>query len=51
MAANGNGDDGPPPAGVGKFVHVTQRMKVNGVSDDALRLYLFPYSLQHRAAE
>ncbi|GJT06525.1 reverse transcriptase domain-containing protein [Tanacetum coccineum] len=26
-------------------------MKVNGVSDDALRLYLFPYSLQHRAAE
>ncbi|GKA20326.1 reverse transcriptase domain-containing protein [Tanacetum coccineum] len=26
-------------------------MKVNGVSDDDLRLYLFPYSLQHRAAE
>ncbi|GJZ11361.1 reverse transcriptase domain-containing protein [Tanacetum coccineum] len=26
-------------------------MKVNGVSDDALRLYLFPYSSQHRAAE
>ncbi|GKC07531.1 reverse transcriptase domain-containing protein [Tanacetum coccineum] len=26
-------------------------MKVNGVSDDVLRLYLFPYSLQHRAAE
>nr|GEW84236.1 reverse transcriptase domain-containing protein [Tanacetum cinerariifolium] len=26
-------------------------MKVNGVSDDALRLYLFPYSLQHRTAE
>ncbi|GJR43737.1 reverse transcriptase domain-containing protein [Tanacetum coccineum] len=113
MAANGNGDDGPPPAGAGlpvpdlrtmeelcqpslngrggpiapiaiqatnfglkndmiqqvqnscpfrgpgddankhldKFLHVTQSMKVNGVSDDALRLYLFPYSLQHRAAE
>ncbi|GJR44472.1 reverse transcriptase domain-containing protein [Tanacetum coccineum] len=109
MAANGNGDDGPPPAGGGlpvpnlrtmeelcqptlndqggtncpdcnqatnfglkndmiqqcpfrgpgndankhldKFLHVTQSMKVNGVSDDALRLYLFPYSLQHRAAE
>ncbi|GJY32593.1 reverse transcriptase domain-containing protein [Tanacetum coccineum] len=34
-----------------KFLHVTQSMKVNGVSDDALRLYLFPYSLQHRAAE
>nr|GEV85896.1 reverse transcriptase domain-containing protein [Tanacetum cinerariifolium] len=26
-------------------------MKVNGVSDDALRLYLFPYSLQHCVAE
>ncbi|GJT97291.1 reverse transcriptase domain-containing protein [Tanacetum coccineum] len=34
-----------------KFLHVTQSMKVNGVSDDALCLYLFPYSLQHRAAE
>ncbi|GJR68742.1 hypothetical protein Tco_0014807 [Tanacetum coccineum] len=34
-----------------KFLHVTQSMKVNGVADDALRLYLFPYSLQHRAAE
>ncbi|GJU15796.1 reverse transcriptase domain-containing protein [Tanacetum coccineum] len=34
-----------------KFLHVTQSMKVNGISDDALRLYLFPYSLQHRAAE
>ncbi|GJX01905.1 reverse transcriptase domain-containing protein [Tanacetum coccineum] len=113
MAANGNGDDGLPPAGGGlpvpdlrtmeelcqpslngqggpiapiaiqatnfglkndmiqqvqnscpfrgpgddankhldKFLHVTQSMKVNGVSDDALRLYLFPCSLQHRAAE
>ncbi|GKE26461.1 hypothetical protein Tco_1441845, partial [Tanacetum coccineum] len=27
-----------------KFLHVTQSMKVNGVSDDALRLHLFPYS-------
>ncbi|GKA86579.1 hypothetical protein Tco_0808290 [Tanacetum coccineum] len=34
-----------------KFWHVTQSMKVNRVSDDALRLYLFPYSLQHRAAK
>ncbi|GJZ35019.1 reverse transcriptase domain-containing protein [Tanacetum coccineum] len=34
-----------------KFLHVTQSMKVNGVSDDALRLYLFPYSLQHSATE
>ncbi|GJT59231.1 reverse transcriptase domain-containing protein [Tanacetum coccineum] len=113
MAANGNGDDGLPPAGAGlpvpdlrtmeelcqptldgrggpiapiaiqatnfglkngmiqqvqnscpfrrpgddankhldKFLHVTQSMKVNGVSDDALCLYLFPYSLKHRAAK
>ncbi|GKC23289.1 hypothetical protein Tco_1025439 [Tanacetum coccineum] len=34
-----------------KFLHVTQSMKVNGVSDDALRLHLFPYSLQDRAIE
>ncbi|GKE76945.1 reverse transcriptase domain-containing protein, partial [Tanacetum coccineum] len=80
MAANGNGDDGLPPAATNfglkndmiqqvqnscpfhgpgddankhldKFLHVTQSMKVNGVFDDALCLYLFPYSLQHRAAE
>nr|GEZ16978.1 hypothetical protein [Tanacetum cinerariifolium] len=25
-----------------KFLHVTQSIKVNGVTDDALRLYLFP---------
>nr|GEV53481.1 reverse transcriptase domain-containing protein [Tanacetum cinerariifolium] len=30
-----------------KFLHVTQSIKVNGVSDDALRLYLFPHSLKH----
>ncbi|GKB51431.1 hypothetical protein Tco_0902184 [Tanacetum coccineum] len=34
-----------------KFLHVTQRIKVNGVSDDALHLHLFPYSLQDRATE
>ncbi|GKD01780.1 reverse transcriptase domain-containing protein [Tanacetum coccineum] len=34
-----------------KFLHVTQSMKVNRVSDDALHLHLFPYSLQDRAAE
>nr|GEY52572.1 reverse transcriptase domain-containing protein [Tanacetum cinerariifolium] len=33
-----------------KFLHVTQSIKVNGVTDDALRLYLFPYSLTHHAA-
>ena len=32
-----------------KFITVTQSMKQNGVSDDALRLYLFPYSLTHHA--
>nr|GEU99625.1 reverse transcriptase domain-containing protein [Tanacetum cinerariifolium] len=33
-----------------KFLHVTQSIKVNGVTDDALRLYLFPHSLTHHAA-
>nr|GFC28482.1 reverse transcriptase domain-containing protein [Tanacetum cinerariifolium] len=32
-----------------KFVHVTQSIIVNGVTDDALRLYLFHYSLTHHA--
>nr|GEU97832.1 reverse transcriptase domain-containing protein [Tanacetum cinerariifolium]GEV20835.1 reverse transcriptase domain-containing protein [Tanacetum cinerariifolium] len=32
-----------------KFLHVTQSMKVNGVMDDALCLYLFPHSLTHHA--
>nr|GEW47887.1 reverse transcriptase domain-containing protein [Tanacetum cinerariifolium] len=32
-----------------KFLHVTQSIKVNGVSDDALCLYLFPHSLTHHA--
>nr|GEU78584.1 hypothetical protein [Tanacetum cinerariifolium] len=32
-----------------KFLHVTQRIKVNGVTDDALRLYLFPHSFTHHA--
>ncbi|GKB61551.1 hypothetical protein Tco_0917737 [Tanacetum coccineum] len=30
-----------------KFLTITQSMKQNGVTDDALRLYLFPYSLTH----
>nr|GEZ30724.1 reverse transcriptase domain-containing protein [Tanacetum cinerariifolium] len=30
-----------------KFLHVTQSVKVNGVTDDALCLYLFPHSLTH----
>nr|GEW44143.1 reverse transcriptase domain-containing protein [Tanacetum cinerariifolium]GEX71913.1 reverse transcriptase domain-containing protein [Tanacetum cinerariifolium] len=32
-----------------KFLHVSQGIKVNGVTDDALRLYLFPHSLTHHA--
>nr|GEX51858.1 reverse transcriptase domain-containing protein [Tanacetum cinerariifolium] len=32
-----------------KFLHATQSIKVNGVTDDALRLYLFPHSLTHHA--
>nr|GEU55156.1 hypothetical protein [Tanacetum cinerariifolium] len=32
-----------------KFLHVTQSIKVNGVTDDALHLYLFPFSLTHHA--
>ncbi|GJV61469.1 hypothetical protein Tco_1467569 [Tanacetum coccineum] len=32
-----------------KFLTITQSMKQNGVIDDALRLYLFPYSLTHHA--
>nr|GEX57259.1 reverse transcriptase domain-containing protein [Tanacetum cinerariifolium] len=32
-----------------KFLHVTQSIKVNGVTYDALHLYLFPHSLTHHA--
>nr|GFA34334.1 reverse transcriptase domain-containing protein [Tanacetum cinerariifolium] len=32
-----------------KFLHVTQSIKVNEVTDDSLRLYLFPLSLTHHA--
>nr|GEV89707.1 reverse transcriptase domain-containing protein [Tanacetum cinerariifolium] len=32
-----------------KFLTVTQSMKQNGVPDDSLRLFLFPYSLTHHA--
>nr|GEV82763.1 reverse transcriptase domain-containing protein [Tanacetum cinerariifolium] len=32
---------------INKFLKITQHMKQNGVSDDALRLSLFPYSLTH----
>nr|GEW56591.1 reverse transcriptase domain-containing protein [Tanacetum cinerariifolium] len=32
-----------------KFLHVTQSIKVNGFTDDALRLHLYPHSLTHHA--
>nr|GEU29629.1 ribonuclease H-like domain-containing protein [Tanacetum cinerariifolium] len=32
-----------------KFLTITKSMKQNGVTDDALRLYLFPCSLTHHA--
>ncbi|GJV65341.1 reverse transcriptase domain-containing protein [Tanacetum coccineum] len=34
---------------IDKFLEITQHMKQNGVSDDALCLSLFPYSLMHHA--
>nr|GEW31957.1 reverse transcriptase domain-containing protein [Tanacetum cinerariifolium] len=34
---------------LGKFLHATQSIKVNGVINDALCLYLFPHSLTHHA--
>ncbi|GJU65222.1 hypothetical protein Tco_1247057 [Tanacetum coccineum] len=34
---------------IDKFLEITQHMKQNGVSNDALRLSLFPYSLTHHA--
>nr|GEU74227.1 DNA-directed DNA polymerase [Tanacetum cinerariifolium] len=36
---------------IDKFLEITQHMKQNGVSDDALRLFLFPYSLTHHAID
>nr|GEV40310.1 reverse transcriptase domain-containing protein [Tanacetum cinerariifolium] len=52
MATNGNGDNQPPPEGGDLPVPDLQMMediKVNGVTGDALRLYLFPHSLTHHA--
>ncbi|GKA13439.1 reverse transcriptase domain-containing protein, partial [Tanacetum coccineum] len=33
-----------------KFLHVTQSIKLNGVTDDTIQLYLFPHSLTHHAS-
>nr|GFA87907.1 reverse transcriptase domain-containing protein [Tanacetum cinerariifolium] len=60
MAAEGNGDlpnsckfhglsGDDANKHLDKFLHVTQSIKVNGVIDDAHRLYFFPYSLTHHA--
>nr|GEZ93096.1 reverse transcriptase domain-containing protein [Tanacetum cinerariifolium] len=63
MATNGNGDPPVPDLQtmkellpgddankhLDKFLHVTQSIKVNGVTDDVLRLYLFSHSLTHHA--
>nr|GEW44731.1 reverse transcriptase domain-containing protein [Tanacetum cinerariifolium] len=42
-----NGDDANKH--LDKFLHVTQSIKVNGVTYDALHLYLFSHSLTHHA--
>nr|GEV41545.1 reverse transcriptase domain-containing protein [Tanacetum cinerariifolium] len=42
-----NGDDAKKH--LDKFLHVTQSIKVNGVTDDAFHLYLFPHSVTHHA--
>ncbi|GJZ68934.1 reverse transcriptase domain-containing protein [Tanacetum coccineum] len=61
MAANENGDDGNtsawrwlyqfrrPPNDGGVVPADFECIKVNGVTDDVLRLYLFPHSLTHHA--
>nr|GEV79888.1 reverse transcriptase domain-containing protein [Tanacetum cinerariifolium] len=45
---NGRGDDANKH--LDKFLHVTQSIKVNGVTDEALHLYLFLDSLTHHTA-
>nr|GEU99121.1 reverse transcriptase domain-containing protein [Tanacetum cinerariifolium] len=47
LSLNGRGNDANKH--LDKFLHVTQSIKVNGVTDDALRLYLFPHSLTNHA--
>ncbi|GJU13276.1 reverse transcriptase domain-containing protein [Tanacetum coccineum] len=53
MAANRAGNDGPPLEGGDGLpvpdLRTMEDIKVNGVIDDALRLYLFPHSLTHHA--
>nr|GEW49375.1 reverse transcriptase domain-containing protein [Tanacetum cinerariifolium] len=56
MATNENGDDVPPARGddipapdLRTYNFEWPGIKVNGVTDNALRLYLFPHSLTHHA--
>nr|GEX45179.1 reverse transcriptase domain-containing protein [Tanacetum cinerariifolium] len=58
MATNGNGDlptselwrsCDDANKHLDKFLYVTQSIIVNGVTDDALHLYVFPHSLTHHA--
>nr|GEU70567.1 reverse transcriptase domain-containing protein [Tanacetum cinerariifolium] len=53
MATNGNGENQPLPEGgdlpVPDLRIMKELIKVNGVTVDALRLYLFPHSLKHHA--
>nr|GFD12393.1 hypothetical protein [Tanacetum cinerariifolium] len=44
---NGRGNDANKH--LDKFLHVTQSIKVNGVTDDALHLYLFSHYLTYHA--
>nr|GEU66820.1 reverse transcriptase domain-containing protein [Tanacetum cinerariifolium] len=47
LSLNGRGDDANKH--LDKFLHVTQSIKVNGVTDDVFHLYLFPHSMTHHA--
>nr|GEV10133.1 reverse transcriptase domain-containing protein [Tanacetum cinerariifolium] len=56
MAINRNDDGVPPPEGPVLYLRTREELcqptlngRVNGVTDDALRLYLFPHPLTHHA--
>ena len=41
--------DEDPNAHIASFIEICDTFKINGVSDDAIRLRLFPFSLRYRA--
>ena len=47
----GGRDDENPNAHLAKFNLICDTIKLNGVSDDAVRLCLFPFSLRDKAVE